>query len=371
MRTRTRSERLRLRPLPEWRIDSFDSGCQPFVPIAAGTSTGRGGTERSPSSRDGALWSDRTSPMGRRPGVARAPASFVFKGTRWVAGSSWVASCGAVRYTPPGSGTCPRAHFANFPSNSRFSPSTKTRKRPGCGPRAAARSPVQVFFRRCRCGIVASRSIFPELDRVIRRASAMLTSHSSVRAVACARAERMESALPPSPALRNPLLDALPVTDTAGVGSPLQTTPDEEPAFPLSGSTPDFASPHAFASTSFPRPAPARSRFLLSRSLVLPSGPHPIREPATGPSHHTVDRSAFVPPGPVGLAATKCRSGSTALAHVARRNPAENRRTTSGSRLVALAWGSLSVRPDRRKAIDEEGNADQRPPARGKPHCNS
>lgn len=225
---------------------------------------------------------------------------------------------------------------------------------------------------RCRCGR-GRILLFPEWYRVFRRASAILSMDCSVRAVACARAERMESALPPSPAIRSRCLPALPVNFTAGVENPLRAMPRVEPASPLSGTTPESASPPAFASTPVPRPVTARPFFHLARLPARPFGLHhgSFPESATRPSNPTFDRSAFVPPGPVGPAATKCRSGSTAPAYVARGNPAESRRASSGSRLVALAWGSLSVPPERRKAIDEKGNADQRPPARGKPHRDS
>lgn len=232
--------------------------------------------------------------------------------------------------------------------------------------------PNTFFLAQGRCGR-GRLLLFPDLVRVFRRASAILPLDCSVRAVACARAERMESASPLRPAIRDQFLLALPVIRTVGVENPLRSMPRQESATPLSGATPESASPTAFASTPVPRPVTARLLFqparLPARPSGLPQGPFP--GPATRPSNHKVDRPAFVPPCPQGPAAAKCQSGSMAPAHVARRNPAENRRAVSGSQHVALAWGSLSVLPERRKATDEKGNADQRPPARGKPHRDS
>lgn len=232
--------------------------------------------------------------------------------------------------------------------------------------------PNTFFPARSRCGR-GRLLLFPDLVRVFRRASAIPLLDCSVRAVACARAERMESASPPCPAIRDRFVRAFPVIPIGGVEDPLRAMPRVESAFLLSGATPESASPTAFASTPLPRPVTARLHFQLSRlparPLGLPQGPS--EGSATCPSNPTVDRPAFVPPGPVGPAATMRQSGSTAPAHVARRNPAENRRAVSGSQYVALAWGSLSVLPERRKATDEKGNADQRPPARGKPHRDS
>lgn len=232
--------------------------------------------------------------------------------------------------------------------------------------------PNTFFLAQGRCGR-GRLLLFPDLVRVFRRASAIPSLDCSVRAVACARAERMESASPPRPAIRNRFLPALPVIRTVGVENPLRSMSRQESAIPLSGSTPESASPTAFASKPVPRPVTARLLFqpsrLPARPSSLPQGPFP--GPATQPSNHKVDRSAFVPPGPRGPAATTCQPGSTAPAHVARRNPAENRRTSSGSHRALSARGSLSVLPERRKATDEKGNADQRPPARGKPHRDS